>query len=326
MAGPAGTPRAAWRMRATVGPSSQAISQPCRYTPPRNQPSIQRTSTAPAPRSQEVHRALASAKASRLRLDISITTAQPRHRPRPRLRPSQPHGTHREADRPEPPAAAPAARTNRNQQPPARQEEASSEPTHQHHRHHQAAATQAKAKTRSADAVRCPASPGQLTGRERPRLRRRGRDPAPVRGPAVVAARRRIPRRSPSASRALRGPSDRPAAVLDPAVGGAGRSDTPPRVGGGRPPGRDPPGCAGRVACSTVAYPVASGAYCARRGGRAAVAVGQPAELLDQLGRLGDLEVEVEVEHSQVGGEHLGAVGAGVDPTRYTAGKRATWG
>ena len=51
------------------------------------------------------------------------------------------------------------------------------------------------------------------TRRERPRLRRRGRDPAPVRGPAVVAASRRIPRRSPAASRALRGPADRPPAA-----------------------------------------------------------------------------------------------------------------
>jgi hypothetical protein len=62
------------------------------------------------------------------------------------------------------------------------------------------------AQTRSTDAVRCPASPGQLTGSERPRLRRRGRgrDPAPVRGPAVVAASRRIPRRRrPPATRAV---------------------------------------------------------------------------------------------------------------------------
>ncbi len=41
----------------------------------------------------------------------------------------------------------------------------------------------------------------------------------------------RIPRRSPSPIRALRGPSDRPAAALDAAVGVAGRVDTPPSVG-----------------------------------------------------------------------------------------------
>jgi hypothetical protein len=113
----------------------------------------------------------------------------------------------------------------------SRSKEADQQPT-QTGADQQAAATRAGAQTRSADAVRCPASPVQLTGSERPRLRRRGRDPAPVRGPAVVASSRRIPRRSPSASRTLRGPSDRPLrAALDPAVGATGRVDTPPRVG-----------------------------------------------------------------------------------------------
>jgi hypothetical protein len=46
-----------------------------------------------------------------------------------------------------------------------------------------------------ADAPRCPAPPDSSQGGERPRLRRRGRAPAPVRGPAVVAAAGQIPRR-----------------------------------------------------------------------------------------------------------------------------------
>ena len=47
----------------------------------------------------------------------------------------------------------------------------------------------------TADASRCPAPPGQLTRWERPRLRRRGRAPAPGRGPAVSRPPGHIPRR-----------------------------------------------------------------------------------------------------------------------------------
>ncbi len=89
-----------------------------------------------------------------------------------------------------------------------------------------------------ADTPRCPAAPGQLSGGERPRLRRRGRAPAPGRGPAVVAAVRPDPTALGGRVRALRGPSDRPAAALDPTAAAAGRPYTPPRAGGARPPGR----------------------------------------------------------------------------------------
>jgi hypothetical protein len=64
--------------------------------------------------------------------------------------------------------------------------------------------------------------------------------PAPGRGPAVVAAAGHIPRRTAAASRALRGPSDRPAAALDPATGPVGRCHRPPPAGRVRPSGRDP--------------------------------------------------------------------------------------
>ncbi len=64
------------------------------------------------------------------------------------------------------PSAAPSApRRSKNQQHQQTGGREHQDPGHQHHRHHQAAATQAKTKTRSADAVRCPAPPGQLTRR-----------------------------------------------------------------------------------------------------------------------------------------------------------------
>jgi hypothetical protein len=66
-------------------------------------------------------------------------------------------------------------------------------------------------------------------------------NPAPGRGPAVVAATRPIPRRSRAASRARGVPAGPPAAALDPGPDGAGRR---PR----RPPGRPGPG---RSAAST---------------------------------------------------------------------------
>jgi hypothetical protein len=71
--------------------------------------------------------------------------------------------------------------------------------------------------------------------RPRRRCRRRGRAPAPGRGPAVVATTRPIPRHHRAASRARGVPAEPPAAALDPGPGGAGRR---PR----RPPGRPEPG------------------------------------------------------------------------------------
>jgi hypothetical protein len=231
MAGPAGTRWAACHIRSTVGPSSQAISQPRRYTPPLNQPSVQRTSTAPAARPQWVHRVSASATASRLRLDIGITTASPRHPARAEASPkptawhslasSQP-GTHRQHYQ-----RHPRAGTSTHQEPGGPE---------QQHPNPPAALTGPGSSnqrrgpdrlTRDAVRLRRDCSPGM----QRPRLRRRGRDPAPVRGPAVVAASRRIPRRSPSASRTLRVPPGPPAAVLDPAARVAGRGHTPPPGG-----------------------------------------------------------------------------------------------
>jgi hypothetical protein len=90
-----------------------------------------------------------------------------------------------------------------------------------------------------ADASRCPAPPGQLCEWERPRLRRRGRDPAPVRGPAVVAAARPDPTacggRVKDASRSF-GPACGPSLTRPPPVG---RGHPPPPGVEARPPGRD---------------------------------------------------------------------------------------
>ncbi len=86
-------------------------------------------------------------------------------------------------------------------------------------------------------------SAAQHQGRERPRLRRRGRDPAPVRGSAVVAANRPDPTASAvrvkDAARSLR---DRPSAALDPAVATVGRDRhaTAGRARTGRPAATNP--------------------------------------------------------------------------------------
>jgi hypothetical protein len=82
---------------------------------------------------------------------------------------------------------------------------------------------------------------GGVMERPRRRCRRRGRAPAPGRGPAVVAATRPVPPRLRTASRARGVPAGPPAAALDPGPGGVGRR---PR----RPPGRPEPG---RPAAST---------------------------------------------------------------------------
>jgi hypothetical protein len=92
-----------------------------------------------------------------------------------------------------------------------------------------------------ADASRCPAAPGQLTGVGN------GLACGAAAGPLHPAVDRplsrppgQIPRRSAAASRALRGPTDRPAAALDPTATAASRDHTAPLAGGGRPPARDP--------------------------------------------------------------------------------------
>ena len=100
-----------------------------------------------------------------------------------------------------------------------------------------------RGEDRSTDAIRCPAfgraAPEQHQGGERPRLRVRGRDPAPGRGPAVVAARRPDPAALDSARQGrfavLRtGPG--PPLTRPPAP----RAVDTRRWGDGRPPGRDP--------------------------------------------------------------------------------------
>src|SRR6266511_1076949 len=82
--------------------------------------------------------------------------------------------------------------------------------------------------------VRCPAFGRTAPRRERPRLRRHGRDPAPVRGPAVVAARGGARQGRFAVLRPGRWPPltrpPKPRAVLD----------TPPRWGDAGPPARDP--------------------------------------------------------------------------------------
>jgi len=75
-------------------------------------------------------------------------------------------------------------------------------------------------------------SPRQPQGLERPRLRRRGRDPAPGRGPAVAAASRLIPRRSTARVKgAWRSFGPARWAALDPAAGAAAVDTRRPPVG-----------------------------------------------------------------------------------------------
>jgi len=78
--------------------------------------------------------------------------------------------------------------------------------------------------------------------RPRRRCRRRGRAPAPGRGPAVLAATRPVPPRLRTASRARGVPAGPPAAALDPGPGGVGRRPRrPPGAAGARPAGREHP-------------------------------------------------------------------------------------